>query len=243
MAVAQVASIGFSRSAAAYERGRPDYPQEAVGWVSDRLRLARGRTVVDLAAGTGKLSRSLLDSGAEVVAVEPLPKMRALIAPPVRVLAGTAEQIPLANGSADAVTVAQAFHWFDAVAAAAEIHRILRPNGGLALLWNTALADHPVNQAIDAIIAPYRKEAPPGPPPWRDALERGELFGTLEEQTFANAHTLDGDGLAACVGSVSYIAALSAHQRERIFAALRELTSDGPVTIRYATEVYVAHRP
>jgi SAM-dependent methyltransferase len=243
MPVAPLASIGFSRSAAAYEHGRPGYPRAAVAWVSDRLGLAQGRTVVDLAAGTGKLSRSLVASGADVVAVEPLPQMRALIDPPVKALEGTAERIPLESASADAVTVAQAFHWFDAEVALGEIHRVLRPDGGLALLWNTRLPNDPVNQAIAAIIAPYRGEAPPRVTvSWRDVLDRAQLFGALEQRHFPNAQTLDEDGVVARVGSMSFIAVLPDRERERVLADVRELTAEGSVTIPYVTEVYVAGR-
>ena len=95
--------------------------------LAERLRLGPGRTVVDLAAGTGKLTRELVRTGAEVIAVEPLAEMRAELPPEATALEGTAEAIPLGDGSADAVTVAQAFHWFDAEPALAEIHRVLRP--------------------------------------------------------------------------------------------------------------------
>ena len=120
------AAAGFSLGAAAYERGRPGYPAEAIGWLAEQLGLRAGRTVLDLAAGTGKLTRALVETGAEVVAVEPVDEMRAQLeaaVPAARALAGTAEEIPLADGAVDAVTVAQAFHWFDRDAAFTEIHR------------------------------------------------------------------------------------------------------------------------
>ena len=243
MAVHPVASAGFSRSATAYERARPTYPEAAVDWLSQRLGLAPGRTVVDVGAGTGKLSRALLGSGAEVLAVEPLANMRAHIAAPVRALDGTAESIPLPDASADAVTVAQAFHWFDAEAALSEIHRVLRPGGALALLWNTPLAGDACNQAIEAIIAPYRDAALPyGSVRWRHVLERGSLFGTLEQATFANSQMLDAQGLAARVQSTSFISVLVTQERDRVLARVSELTAEGPVTVRYVTDVYVADR-
>ena len=150
---------------------------------------------------------------------------------------------PAGNGSADAVTVAQAFHWFDAEVPAAGDPPDPAPERWAGAAVEQPLPGQPVNEAIDVIIAhiPQGGTARPctlGVMPFNGASS----WGTLEEQTFANAHALDGDGLAACVGSVSYIAALSPHQRQRVFAALRELTSDGPVTIRYVTEVYVADR-
>ena len=141
------------------------------------------------------------------------------------------------------MTVAQAFHWFDAVAAISEIHRVLRGDGGLALLWNTRVEADPVNQAIDAIVAPYRDGSRGhGSVSWYDQLERTNMFGALEQRTFANSQTLDADGLAARVGSMSYVAAQSPRERERVLAQVAELTAAGPVSIRYMTEVYVADR-
>src|SRR5207249_4825593 len=117
------AAAGFDRAADAYERGRPGYPREAVARLAAQFRLGEGVTVLDLAAGTGKLTRMLATTGATVVAVEPVAGMRRVLAqavPGARVLNGTAEAIPVADGAVDAVTVAQAFHWFDADRAVAE---------------------------------------------------------------------------------------------------------------------------
>jgi SAM-dependent methyltransferase len=237
------AASGFARSTAAYERGRPEYPAEAVAWLSQRLRLGPGRTVVDLAAGTGKLTRSLIASGAEVMAVEPLAEMRALIGPPIRALEGRAEEIPLPDASAEGVTVAQAFHWFDGDAALAEIHRVLRPGGALALVWNRRLPEDPVNRSIEATIAPYRGDTPAHRSgAWRAAFERTSLFGPLEQREFANAQTLDAEALVAREASISFIAALPAPERERVLGEIRALAEGGPVTVTYATEVYVADR-
>ncbi|HEY5316409.1 MAG TPA: methyltransferase domain-containing protein, partial [Solirubrobacteraceae bacterium] len=133
------AALGFDRAAEEYERGRPEYPAAAVDLLASELGFGAGSTIVDLAAGTGKLTRALIATGAHVVAVEPVAGMRRqLVAavPAAEVLEGTAEAMPLAPGSADAVLVAQAFHWFDAAKAAREIHRVLRPDGGLGAIWN-----------------------------------------------------------------------------------------------------------
>ena len=133
------AAAGFSAAAEVYERARPGYPDEAVAWVAELLGIAPGRDVLDLAAGTGKLTRQLVPFGARIVAVEPIDAMRAELeraVPGVEALAGSAEAIPLPDTSVDAVTCAQAFHWFRPEAAVAEIRRVLRPGGGLALLWN-----------------------------------------------------------------------------------------------------------
>jgi len=129
----------FDAAAEAYERGRPGWPPEAIEIAARRLGLERGAAVLDLAAGTGKLTRRLAGRFGSVTAVEPLAGMRAVLEeriPFVRVLAGTAEAIPLGDASVDAVFVAEAIHWFDPAAAVAEIARVLRPRGGAAVLYN-----------------------------------------------------------------------------------------------------------
>jgi ubiquinone/menaquinone biosynthesis C-methylase UbiE len=139
MPVHEVAAEGFGSGADAYEQGRPSYPPDAVQWLEDALAVGPGTRLVDLAAGTGKLTRLFAPSGAWIVAVEPVEGMRRVLhrtQPDVAALAGTAEALPLAAGSVDAVTVAQAFHWFDAEAAFAELARVLRPGGRVGLIWN-----------------------------------------------------------------------------------------------------------
>lgn len=133
------AALGFDRNAGAYEAARPSYPAEAVAHVVGHGGIGPRSQVLDLAAGTGKLTRLLVPTGAEVVAVEPVAAMRdqlTALLPGVEALDGTAEALPLPGGSVDAVTVAQAFHWFDAPVALAEMRRVLRPGGHLFLVWN-----------------------------------------------------------------------------------------------------------
>lgn len=237
------ADVGYARAAPAYERGRPGYPPDAVDYLAARLRLGPGRTVVDLAAGTGKLTRALLVTGAEVVAVEPVAEMRAALPAGARAVDGTAEAMPLDDASADAVAVAQAFHWFDGDAAVAEIHRVLRPGGAVALVWNRRRMDDPLNQAINELIAPYR-----GHPSafhtgaWRAAFDRTELFGPLEERVFPNDHVLDADGLVDRIASVSFIATLDEKKRMKVLHAVRALAGAERVSIRQDAEVQVAKR-
>jgi SAM-dependent methyltransferase len=239
----RAASEGYGRAAAAYERGRPGYPAAAVEFLAARLGLGPGRTVVDLAAGTGKLTRPLLASGADVVAVEPVAEMRAALPAGARALEGTAEAIPLADASADVVTVAQAFHWFDVDAALAEIHRVLRGGGALVLVWNRRRMDDPLNRAIDELIAPYRGHTPGlRANVWRAAFERTDLFDEFEEQAFPNEQSLDADGLAARIASISFIAALDEAERADVIRAARALAGDGRVTIPHDTEVMVSER-
>ena len=233
----------YARSVGAYQRGRPGYPAAAVDFLAARLRLGPGRTVVDLAAGTGKLTRPLLDTGAEVVAVEPVAEMRAVLPVGARAVDGTAEAMPLATASADAVAVAQAFHWFDGDAALAEIHRVLRPGGALALVWNRRRMDEPLNQAIEELLAPHR-----GHPSafhtgaWRAAFERTELFGPFEERVFPNEQVLDADGLVDRIASVSFISALGEKERAKVLRAARALSGGAGVTIHHDTEVQAADR-
>jgi SAM-dependent methyltransferase len=237
------AATGFALAADAYERGRPGYPADALALLAERLALAPGRTVLDLAAGTGALTRLLLGTGAVVIAVEPVAEMRAAIPAAARILEGTAERIPLDAASVDAVTVAQAFHWFDGDAALAEIHRVLRPGGGLAVVWNRRVEDDPVNQAMEAILAPHRSGVPTHRcDEWRAAFDRTRLFGPLEEHTFANEQLLDADGLADRVGSISFIASLPEAERASALSAARALADDGPVRVPYRTEVHLCER-
>ncbi len=237
------AASGFARAAAAYERGRPDYPAGAVAWLAERLGLRPGRTVVDLAAGTGKLTRALLATGADVVAVEPVAEMRAALPAAARALDGTAEAVPLADASADAATVAQAFHWFDGDRALAELHRVLRPGGGLGLVWNRRALESPVQAALQELMAPYRGDTPAhAGSGWREAFARTRRFGPLEERTFAHVQRLGAQGLADRVGSVSFIAALPSAERERILERARALAGDGEVELPYVCETSVCFR-
>jgi SAM-dependent methyltransferase len=224
----------------AYERARPEYPPAAIAWLARELDLRAGRTVVDLAAGSGKLTRPLAALGCEVIAIEPVAEMRAAIGggrDRIRALDGTAEAIPLPDDSADAVTVGQAFHWFDGPAALAEIERVLRPGGALVLVWNR----RPVERsslwaAISELIAPHRDDAPShGSGAWRAAFAGRELA----ERRFEFDQRLDADGLADRVGSISFIAALDDAQREPLLARVRALADDGPVDVPYVCELHL----
>jgi SAM-dependent methyltransferase len=236
----RAAAVGFARSADAYERGRPDYPDAAV----DRLVAALpGPRVVDLAAGTGKLTRALVARGLDVVAVEPVAEMRAAIAPPALVLDGRAEAIPLPDAGADGVTVAQAFHWFDGPRALAEIHRVLRPGGVLALIWNRRDMRDERQQRITALLEPHRRGVPAHrDDAWRAAFGAGAWFGPLREQTFVNEQVLDADGLADRFGSISFVAAMDGAERAPLLDEIRALARGGTVSLRYVVELHIADR-
>jgi SAM-dependent methyltransferase len=237
----RAAAVGFARSAAAYERGRPGYPEAAIRHVV--AQLPPRAVVLDLAAGTGKLTRPLLEAGLRVIAVEPVAEMREALPAGARALDGTAETIPLRDGAVAAVTVGQAFHWFDGDRALAEIARVLVGDGLLALFWNRRVEADPINRAIDAVVDPHRGEVPTHRgDPWRAAFERTSLFGPLEERTFDNAQELDADGLEARVGSISFIASLEPAERAHVLEQVRANAGAGTVRVPYRTEVHLCRR-
>jgi ubiquinone/menaquinone biosynthesis C-methylase UbiE len=236
------AIAGFGRGAEAYERGRPGYPADAIAWLTERLGLGPGRTVVDLGAGTGKLTRLLVGTGARVVAVEPVEEMRGFLetVAGVQTLAGAAEAIPLPDASADACTIAQAFHWFEPDAALAEIHRVLRPGSALALLWNSLDESDPRTAAFAAVLERYRAHPPVGDT-WPEGYDRSTLFTELELRTFANLQELDAEMIADRLASESSIAVLPDKERRRALLEVRALAPE-VVELRYVTEVYVSNR-
>ena len=137
--VHEAAARTFGAQAAVYDRVEPSYPVDAINWLIEKLGIKPGRQVVDLAAGTGTLTATLTGVGADIVVIEPVASMRCQLRarlPDIPVLAGLAEALPLADKSVDAVVVARAFHWFDTRQTMNEIARVVRPGGGLGLIWN-----------------------------------------------------------------------------------------------------------
>jgi ubiquinone/menaquinone biosynthesis C-methylase UbiE len=219
MPVDDVAARGFGAGAAAYEAARPGYPDAAIDVLAGEVGIQSGTDVCDLAAGTGKLTRRLVDLGAHVTAVEPIDAMRAQAmraAPGADHVDGTAEAIPLATGSIDVVTVAQAFHWFDAPAALAEIARVLRVDGRLALLWNerdeTTAWVAEMSRIIrwhERTVSRYQHTA------WAEVVAVSGQFSPLEELVFRWEQPMTREMLADRVRSISYIAAMPIAERER----------------------------
>jgi SAM-dependent methyltransferase len=240
------AATGFARDAGAYERGRPSYPHDAVRRAVDELGLGLASTVLDLAAGTGKLTRALVPQVGRVIAVDPSGSMLAelrLRVPGAEVHVGAAEAIPLADRSVDAVFVAEAFHWFRTEAACHEIARVLVPGGGLALLWNRAhWDDHGWSEPFNALVTPLREAAgrfPAGADEWRPRLERTGLFGPLDRSEFDHVHETGIDELTDLVASWSWIANLPDDERTALLARVRELLPGrGPIALRYRTELH-----
>lgn len=240
--IPEPARVGFGQGADAYERARPSYPAAAVEWVLDRIP-ADG-TVLDLAAGTGKFT-SLLAAGRRVVAVEPVAEMRSKIVGAAEVLDGTAEAIPLEEASVDAVTVAQAFHWFRYDEALAEIGRVLRPGGPLVLLWNRRDESEPWVDRMSQVMK-WRSHWISGydRTDWIEVVGASGLYGELERATFPWVHMIDRPMLADRVRSVSYIAAMSEAEREAIVADVLALTDgfDEPFPLPYTTLVWCTTR-
>jgi SAM-dependent methyltransferase len=244
MPINEVAAAGFASAADVYERARPSYPEESVAWLVERTQLGPGRTVVDVGAGTGKLTRLLVPSGARVIAVEPIREMRAKISG-AEVLDGTAEALPLPDGSADVITVAQAFHWFDHERALPELHRVLEPGGALVLFWNMRDLDDPLQRAVEDLLAPRRSEVPlQQQGAWRDPLERSPLFGEPEVAEFRYAQLFTTDDLCDRVSSTSFVAAMTPIDREELLVRVRALAHglDEPFPFPYKTEVHLIPR-
>ena len=234
MPIDPVAAGGFQAGAGAYQRARPDYPADAVARLAEVLRLGPGTRVVDLGAGTGVLTASLVPTGADVIAVEPVAAMRARLAASltgVRVIAGLAEAIPIADASVDAVVAAQAFHWFDASRALPEIRRVLRPGSRLGLVWNVRDHAEPWVAEMAAIVDAYgdairRHESGE----WRDAFEGETGFGPLGYAEFGNVQQVSPEQVVERVASTSFIAILPPAEREQVSERIRTLIATHPGT-------------
>jgi SAM-dependent methyltransferase len=240
-----VAVAGFGSAAEVYERARPSYPADAIDWLLERADVGAGDTIVDLGAGTGKLTRLLVPSGARIVAVEPIPEMRAHI-DVGEAVDGTAEAIPLTDGAAALVTAAQAFHWFDHDHALPEIHRVLRPDGALGLVWNMRDLDDPVQRGVEDLLAPVRgrRVAAQREGRWRAPLAESPLFGELETAEFRFEQWFTVEDLVDRVRSTSFVAAMTDEERRPLLDDVRALVAgrDEPFPYPYVTEVLITPR-
>jgi ubiquinone/menaquinone biosynthesis C-methylase UbiE len=216
-----------------YERARPEYAEEAVDWLVERLGLSPGSRVLDLAAGTGKLTRQLVRRGLDVVGVEPSDEMRAVLermVPGAEALAGTAEAIPLPAESVDAITVGQAFHWFDRDVALDEMARVLRSDGGVALLWNRWDEDDPLLSRVDALLREIRAPA---------ARDHDPPFG-YEHRTFRQLRAMTIDAIVEWAGSTSGWVNASRKKQRALEAEIRRLGEGYGGEVWIATDAVVA---
>ena len=248
-AIHRSAAEGFSAKADSYVRGRPDYPDAIVGWLHDRLHLGPGKTVVDLGAGTGKFTAYLIKTGARVIAIEPVREMRAKIEQTLTTVEardGTATAIPLPDNSVDAVTCAQAFHWFATKEALTEIHRVLKPGGRFGLIWN--VRDESVDwiAELTGIITPYEGDAPRfAKGTWREVFPHPG-FSPLAEDRFAHSHTgSPEDVIINRIRSTSFIAALPVDEEAKVVEKLHALIAATPalagksvINMPYSTAAY-----
>jgi SAM-dependent methyltransferase len=233
----------FGEAAAAYERGRPEYPAEMVEW----LLADSPARVVDLGAGTGKLTRALVGRVETVVAVEPDPDMRRVLSellPGTSLLAGTGEDIPLRDGYADAIVAGQAWHWVDPVRAVPEVARVLRSGGLLGLIWNDRDESDPWIQALSSLLHEYGTSPDAGYEP-----VVGLPFGLLETAELAWTHDVPVAAVIDMITSRSYVIAMAEGPRAELVERLRVLADEntnrvtGLVPVPYVTRGYRAARP
>ena len=225
-----ILGLSFGNVAETYHRVRPVYSQDVLDRAQAALGLDERARVLDLAAGTGRLTSELARRFAHVVAVEPNDAMRALIADG-EVLAGTAEAIPLGDASFDAVFVGEAFHWFDPERAITEIARVLRPRGGLALVsthwWET---EPPLPDAAqDLLREPYERFASQRRTSWDDAFADSP-FEPLRYERFEETMVIGPDELLELYSTTSSLAALARDERRALFVKVRALLA-GPYSL------------
>jgi SAM-dependent methyltransferase len=251
-------AFSFGRIAVEYDDIRPEYAPEALARAGEALGLDDGSQVVDLAAGSGKLTRALARRFDEVVAVEPNDEMRGVLArrsAGIRVLAGTAERMPLPDASADAVFVGDAFHWFDGPAAVDELARVLRPRGGVALLWNHWWSDGD-DRTSNSLDPPLPAEAQAlfdevyvssGRAAAREAMAdpllafSNERFEPLAEESFPREETLSRRQVVDLYATVSSIASLPPAERDELKLTLLQLLEPS-YRLRIITELHWTRR-
>ncbi|MFI6584021.1 class I SAM-dependent methyltransferase [Embleya sp. NPDC050493] len=235
---------GFAHGTDRYERARPSYSHEVVEHLCAGAGIGPGTRVLDLAAGTGKLTRLLVERGASVTAVEPSAAMRetfARVVEGVPVYAGTAERIPAPAGAYDVVTVAQAFHWFDPEQALREIARVLRPGGALAMVWNE------LDESEEFIAHLHRVAEWPfhALHDYRAELDGSDRFEPAERTLFPWRDELTRDQVVERCSTFSYVAAgLAVEPRARFLSRVREFLGEyaEPIELAYITDTYIARR-
>lgn len=249
MTIHEKAAVGFDRAGDSYERGRPEYPQDAIDFLVKTLQIEPTSTVVDLGAGTGKFTKLLTQSKATVIAVEPVEGMRKKfqsLYPGIKILSGTAEDIPMEDNSVDAVIAAQAFHWFNGPAAVREIHRVLKPNGKIGLIWNARDESLAWVAELTKIIDPHEGGAPRYKTMnWKNAFDETNLFSRLQLQHFSYNQVGTVATVVDRIGSISFISALSEVDKQKVLTQVRNLVQTHPdtksrseVKLPYRTDIY-----
>ncbi|MET0813284.1 MAG: methyltransferase domain-containing protein [Microbacterium sp.] len=243
MAGREEMSTSFGAAAGAYESGRPDYPREAVEWMlAPARREGHALRVADVGAGTGKLARVVVETGAEVVAIDPDPVMLESLRSVVHgipTFVGTAERMPVPDASVDAVVLGQAWHWVDPDLGAIEVARVLRPGGVLGLVWNIRDESVPWVAALTRAMHGSHAEQMLG----GDGVRVGAPFPEPEERTWSWTRILDRDAFLAMVASRSYIITATADERARILGEAGALfaanaNADDLVELPYITRAF-----
>ena len=243
----QAAARGFNRGTAAYDRGRPGYPPEALAFLTEAF--PPNPSVLELGAGTGKFTVELARLAKKLLALEPVGAMREKLVttcPSIASAGGVAEALPIASASFDAVVAAQAFHWFASDTALREIHRVLKPGGLLALVWNRRDTSEPWVAALDSLWERHQGDVPRyGSGAWKKAFEPSS-FELLKSAVFSHAHPLTVEQVVDRVASISFISALPDAERAKVLEAVRQLLAEHPDTrgkqtlaLPYATDVFL----
>jgi ubiquinone/menaquinone biosynthesis C-methylase UbiE len=241
----QLGRLGFETGSDVYERARPDYPAEAIAHLEATAHITGGSRVLDVAAGTGKLTRALHRHGAVCLAVEPSTSMRAvfrLAVPGVAAAGGTAEMIPVAGGAMDAVVVGQAFHWFDPSRALSEIVRVLRPEGWLALIWNERDESDLAMAELVRISRWDRCQPYPMGKDFGAVIDGTKLFGPVERTQYRFTQWLDPTAFVEQVASRSYVQVLPDQERQVLLdqVATFGATLGDPIAMPYVTDLFCA---
>lgn len=237
-AVWEARRTSFGGAAANYKAGRPGYPRE----ILLQCLPDSASEVLDLAAGTGPLTATLLDLGLSVVAVEPLDDMRALIPAEARAIKGTAEEIPLDDECVDAVFIGQAWHWFDIPRAVSEIHRVLRPGGVIAPMWNLLDADDPLSRALADVAAPDECSASMMGDDATPPFDPAGLFTTPERLITHFALPYNRERVAAMIASTSVAILATPGDRKQLLEAARDSMPGTDFFLSFLCEAWRAEK-
>jgi SAM-dependent methyltransferase len=236
---------GFASGSDLYEQARPDYPDDAVAHLEATAGITSGSRVLDLAAGTGKLTRRLHADGAVCLGVEPSASMRQVfsqVVEGVALVGGTAEMIPVGTGTMDAVVVAQAFHWFDPARALPEVVRVLRPGGWLSLIWNERDESDPVMAELVRISKWDQCQPYPMGKDFGAVLDQSGRFGPVQRTQFAFVQQLSLKGFVNQVATRSYVRVLPERQRSELLGRVADFgaTLGEPIALPHVTDLFCA---